>query len=117
MNRSISALANADGVIPTSGQGRGKGLGNGPRRYVRVYRDNIHGITKASIRRMARRGGVKRMTETAAVEARGALRDWLMEVLRFAIRYTEHARRKTVTTMDIVLGVKRMGTKGSTLYV
>ena len=45
--------------------GRGKaaqGLGKGgARRHRRVRRNNIQGITKPALRRLARRGGVKRI--------------------------------------------------------
>ena len=45
------------------GSGRGKGKGGkvgGAKRHRKVLRDNIQGITKPAIRRLARRGGVKR---------------------------------------------------------
>ena len=39
----------------------GKGLGKGgAKRHRKILRDNIQGITKPAIRRLARRGGVKR---------------------------------------------------------
>jgi len=46
-----------------SGRGKGgKGLGTGgAKRHRKVLRDNIQGITKPAIRRLARRGGVKRI--------------------------------------------------------
>ena len=44
-----------------SGRGKGgKGLGKGgAKRHRKVLRDNIQGITKPAIRRLARRGGVR----------------------------------------------------------
>jgi hypothetical protein len=44
-----------------SGRGKGgKGLGKGgAKRHRKILRDNIQGITKPAIRRLARRGGVK----------------------------------------------------------
>ncbi len=47
-----------------SGRGKGgKGLGKGgAKRHKKVLRDNIQGITKPAIRRLARRGGVKRIS-------------------------------------------------------
>ena len=43
-----------------SGRGKGgKGLGKGgAKRHRKILRDNIQGITKPAIRRLARRGGV-----------------------------------------------------------
>merc|ERR1712110_1395671 len=48
-----------------SGRGKGgKGLGKGgAKRHRKVLRDNIQGITKPAIRRLARRGGVKRILD------------------------------------------------------
>ena len=49
-----------------SGRGKGgKGLGKGgAKRHRMVLQDNIQGITKPAIRRLARRGGVKRISGT-----------------------------------------------------
>jgi len=56
---------------------RPSGLGKGgAKRHRKVLRDNIQGITKPAIRRLARRGGVKTFLE-------GTIRD--------AVTYTEHA--------------------------
>ncbi|XP_059302099.1 histone H4-like [Lycium ferocissimum] len=73
-----------------SGRGKGgKGLGKGgAKRHRKVLRDNIQGITKPAIRRLARRGGVS--------EA-----------------FYLYIRRKTVTAMDVVYALKR---QGRTLY-
>ncbi|GAB2242936.1 hypothetical protein Droror1_Dr00019711 [Drosera rotundifolia] len=44
---------------------------------------------------------------------RGVLKIFLKNVIRDAVTYTEHARRKTVTAMDVVYALKR---QGRTLY-
>ena len=67
-----------------SGHGRGKGgkgLGKGgAKRHRKVLRDNIQGITKPAIRRLARRGGVKRISGLVYEEVRGyqniTVMDW-----------------------------------------
>ena len=99
----------------TSGCGKGnKGLGkSGAKRHRKVLRDNIQGITKPAIRRLARRGGVKRISGLIYEETRGVLKVFLENVIRDAVTYTEHARRKTVTAMDVVYALKR---QGRTLY-
>ena len=92
----------------------GKGLGKGgAKRHRKVLRDNIQGITKPAIRRLARRGGVKRISGLIYEETRGVLKVFLESVIRDAVTYTEHARRKTVTAMDVVYALKR---QGKTLY-
>merc|ERR1711861_68889 len=89
--------------------GRGKG---GAKRHRKVLRDNIQGITKPAIRRLARRGGVKRINGLI-YETRGVLKVFLENVIRDSVTYTEHARRKTVTALDVVYALKR---QGRTLY-
>ena len=98
-----------------SGRGKGgKGLGKGgAKRHRKVLRDNIQGITKPAIRRVCRRGGVKRISGLIYEETRGVLKVFLENVIRDAVTYTEHARRKTVTAMDCVYALKR---QGRTLY-
>ena len=71
------------------------------------------GITKPAIRRLARRGGVKRISGLIYEETRGVLKVFLENVIRDAVTYTEHARRKTVTALDVVHALKR---QGRTLY-
>ena len=89
----------------------------------------VQGITKPAIRRLARRGGVKRISGLIYEETRGVLKVhisllqrcfarsimqvFLENVIRDAVTYTEHAKRKTVTAMDVVYALKR---QGRTLY-
>ncbi|KAL9694928.1 hypothetical protein quinque_014213 [Culex quinquefasciatus] len=91
-----------------TGRGKGgKGLGKGgAKRHRKVLRDNIQGITKPAIRRLARRGGVKRISGLIYEETRGVLKVFLENVIRDAVTYTEHAKRKTVTAMDV--GLKQL---------
>lgn len=98
-----------------SGRGKGgKGLGKGgAKRHRKILRDNIQGITKPAIRRLARRGGVKRISGLIYEETRGVLKVFLENVIRDAVTYCEHAKRKTVTAMDVVYALKR---QGRTLY-
>ncbi len=98
-----------------SGRGKGgKGLGKAAtKRHRKVLRDNIQGITKPAIRRLARRGGVKRISGMVYEETRGVLKVFLESVIKDTVTYTEHARRKTVTALDVVYALKR---QGKTLY-
>ena len=54
----------------------GKGLGKGGKRH-KVLRDNIQGITKPAIRRLARRGGVKHISASIYDETRQVLKNFL----------------------------------------
>ncbi len=91
-----------------SGRGKGgKGLGKGgAKRHRKVLRDNIQGITEPAIRRLARRGGVKRTSGLIYEETRGVLKVFLENVIRDAVTY---ARRKTVTAIDVEYALKNQG--------
>ncbi|XP_057349867.1 histone H4-like [Manis pentadactyla] len=100
----------------TGGKGRkgGEGLGKGgAKRHCQVLRDNIQGITKPANRRPARRGGVKRIPSPIYEETRGVLMVFLENVILDTVTYTERAKRKTVTAVDVVYALKR---QGRTLY-
>jgi histone H4 len=76
----------------------------------KILRDNIQGITKGSIRRLARRGGVKRISATIYDDVRGVLKARLTEILKQIAMVTEHRQRKTVTTLDVIFVLNRIGT-------
>ncbi|KAL6467765.1 hypothetical protein MHYP_G00234420 [Metynnis hypsauchen] len=59
------------------------------------------GITKPAIHRLARRGGVKRISGLIYEETRGVLKVFLENAIRDAVTYTAHAKRKTVTAMEV----------------
>ena len=101
-----------------SGYGKGKqGLGKFGPRSNNIKRnnkkDNIDGITKPAIRRLARRGGVKRISGTVYEDTRAYLKNFLESVIKDAVIITEHSKRKTVSSTDIVYALKR---QGRTLY-
>jgi len=82
-------------------------------RFRRVLRDNLRGISNGSIRRLARRGGVKRMSCMMYEETRGVLKVFLENIIKDATTYTAYANRKTVTAGDIIMSLKK---NGRTLY-
>ncbi|KAH0119434.1 hypothetical protein KCU82_g22925, partial [Aureobasidium melanogenum] len=89
----------------------GKGLGKSTaKRHRKILRDNIKGITKGSIRRLARRGGVKRISATIYEEVRFALKDRLKTLLQDICAILECTARKTVTVPDVVFILNRHGT-------
>ncbi|KAI0593401.1 histone-fold-containing protein [Biscogniauxia sp. FL1348] len=101
---------------PRGGKG-GKGLGGkgarlavqGIKRHRKILRDNIKGITKPAIRRLARRGGVKRISGQIYDEVRVVLRDRLTHIIRDCVIYTEYRQRKTVTVNDVIHSLRRIG--------
>jgi hypothetical protein len=51
----------------------------------------------------------KNMSTVIYEETRGVLKTFLEGVIRDAVTYTEHAKRKTVTSLDVVYALKRQG--------
>ena len=74
-----------------------------------IFEDTLGVLIKPTIRRLAQRGGVKRMSGLIFEETRGVLKNYLESVIRDAVTYTEHAKRKTVVAVDIVHALKRQG--------
>ena len=64
---------------------------------------------KSAIRRLARRGGAKRISGTLYEEARGIMKDFVKGLKTDSVAYTEHGKRSTVTAMDVVYALRKRG--------
>ncbi|KFR05975.1 Histone H4 [Opisthocomus hoazin] len=102
----------------------GKGLGKGgTKRHHKLLCDNIQGITKPATRRVARQreahlgahlrgdawdvaGLTPSHLELIYEEMHGMLQVFLENVIHDTITYSEHAKGKTVTAMDVVYALK-----------
>ncbi|CAJ0639837.1 5275_t:CDS:2 [Entrophospora sp. SA101] len=74
-----------------NGNGIARDQRKGGVKYRRkTFKENIQGITKPAIRRLTRRGGVRRISELVYEETRSD-----------TVTYTEYARCKTVTSLDV----------------
>merc|ERR1712000_42713 len=80
---------------------KGKSAGAG-KRVKKVLKANASSVSQGSIRRLARRGGVKRIAGPVYGEVRDVLRRVVDGVVRDATAYTEHAKHKTVSVQDII---------------
>ncbi len=79
------------------------------KRQKKVLRENVKSVSKGAIRRLARRGGVKRISSEVYEEVRKTLKAFVEGVVRDATAYTEHGKRKTVTALDVVNALKKRG--------
>ncbi len=79
------------------------------KRHRGKKKSTLEGISNGSIRRLARRGGVKRISHFIYGDTRKVIYTFLGNVVRDCVTYTEHGRRKTVTAMDVVFALKRQG--------
>merc|ERR1712146_766641 len=80
-----------------------------PVRHRKLLHDTIDGVTRPAIRRMARRGGVKRLASLSYGAIRTVLRQFLHRLLHDVVAYTEHGKRKTVLPQDVVHALGRIG--------
>ncbi|TAQ87559.1 hypothetical protein B7494_g4130 [Chlorociboria aeruginascens] len=80
------------GVLSNGGKGKGAaGLGmGGAKRHRKVLKDSVSYITKGDIRRLARRGGVKRISGTMYAEVRGVLKSYLTGIVNDCVAIVEH---------------------------
>ncbi|KAI1015238.1 hypothetical protein LB503_003914 [Fusarium chuoi] len=90
----------------------------GGRRHRKILRDSIQGVTKPAIRtntdtvkhrRLARRGGVKRISAGIYDEVRAALKARLESILQMCVIYVEYRNAKTVTVHDVIHSLSRFG--------
>ncbi|KAK0718087.1 histone-fold-containing protein [Lasiosphaeria miniovina] len=81
----------------------------GAQRHRKITKDHIRGITKPTIRRLARRGGVKRISAGVYDTIRLALKERLTMVIRDVVAFTEHRNTKTVTVNDVIFALRRLG--------
>jgi histone H4 len=88
------------------------GMG-GFKRHRKVLGNSLAAISPNDIRRLARKGGVKRLSGLVYEEARGALKAFLKGVIADAITYSTFAHRVTVTCEDVIHALKR---RGHTIY-
>lgn len=75
--------------------------------------NNLQGIGKPGLRRLARKGAVKRMTGNVYDHSRSVLNTFLTDVLKNAVTLAEHSKRKTVTASDISFALEQ---RGQTIY-
>ncbi|KAJ7697456.1 hypothetical protein B0H17DRAFT_1052243 [Mycena rosella] len=91
------------------------GLSQPRRRWRHISRSSMEfdATTKPAIKRLARRGGVKRMSGLVFEETRGSLHTYLKGVVRDTVLYTGHADRTTVSSEDVKRALRW---SGRTLY-
>jgi len=68
-------------------------------------------ITRGDLRRIARRGGVKRVAVSSYAELRIALDDFLQPLLLHAIAFSEHAGQRTLTAASVVHALRLDGSR------
>jgi len=70
-------------------------------------------VTNSAVRRFARRAGVRRMAKCVYAESRAVVVAELYDIVKNAVSFAQHGRRKTVTVGNVLGAAKR---RGVTLY-
>lgn len=87
------------------------GRGKGGKTSVRKSKiSKPANLTKPAIRRLARRGGVKRISSFVYDDINTTIKQYLRPLIQDSIVYAEHAKRKTMTVMDVLYALKKRGT-------
>ncbi|UNI21601.1 hypothetical protein JDV02_007576 [Purpureocillium takamizusanense] len=81
----------------------------GAKRHRKILRDSIKGVTKPAIRRLARRGGVKRISAGIYPEIRLALKTRLETILNICDTVVEYRQAKTITVNDVIFALRKIG--------
>ena len=79
------------------------------KRHRKVLRDNIQGITKPAIKRLARRAGVKRISGLVYEETRSLIKSKLESLIHNTVIITQHAKRKTIEPSDVFVATRLQG--------
>ena len=72
----------------------------------RCNKSSLDNTSKPSIKRLARRGGVKRISSFVYDDSKMILKKFLEGIVRDTVIYTEHAKRKTITSFDAINALK-----------
>ena len=102
---------------PFAGKFRGKGKGMGKsmgkmmakRHMGQDLKEPIDRITRPALRRICRRAGIKRINGHTYDEMKGVLNSFTENLCQMAMCYMSHARRSTVSVIDVQYAARRMG--------
>jgi len=87
-----------------------KGKNPKAKRPLKSVKDRAEAVaTKGAMRRLCRRGGVKRVTAIVLPEFRAEVMRFVRSVVTDACAYTELAKRTTVTAQDVVNALRKRG--------
>ena len=73
----------------------------------KIIRNEV--LTNKTILRLARQGGVKRLSNLVYDETRSMLRIFLENVIRDSFTYAIHDNRATITAFDVSNALKKQG--------
>ena len=100
-------------TIWASGQENPFGLHHLVRKRAIKAKPTIEGITKGDIRRLARKGGISRISTDIYTETKYTIKQFLKHIVKKALVYMQASKRKTCKPMDLIMALKG---EGKSLY-
>ena len=79
------------------------------KRVKKIVSANATAVSQGSIRRLARRAGVKRISAPVYADVRSVLQGFVEKTVRDAAALTEHGKKKTVSAAIIVQALRKSG--------
>lgn len=80
-------------------------------KYVTILRDNIHGITKPAIKRLAYIAGCEKSSGLIYESIKDILQNEMKEILSATIIVTRHSKRNTISLNDLKYALRLRGLK------
>jgi histone H4 len=79
------------------------------KRVKKVVSANSAAVSQGSIRRLARRAGVKRISTPVYADIRSVLHTFVETTVKHATALTEYQKKKTVSASDIINALRKQG--------
>ena len=95
-------MAGSKGKSPSTGK-------DGAKRHKNPFKDSIKGISKPALRRLARRGGAKRVAAGCFEDVRNTVRQFVESVVYYALVYKGTRGASTVGLKDVIFALNRRG--------
>ena len=103
------AVGKNKGKQAAKGKGQSGKQAAARRKSENANKPLIMGITKNDIKRLARKGGVKRIRNDVYDFTRDIIHSFLGMLVRDSMIYMQAAKRVTCYPMDVVMAMKRQG--------
>jgi histone H4 len=79
------------------------------KRVKKIVSANATAVSQGSIRRLARRAGVKRISAPVYADVRSVLQSFVEKTVRDAAALAEHAKKRTLSAAIIVQALRKQG--------
>ncbi|CAD7974957.1 unnamed protein product [Amoebophrya sp. A120] len=73
--------------------------------------DQMSDLKPVAIRRLARRGGINRLSRKVIPEIRDLFQLWLQDITKYMVAFAEHAGKSTISLKHVVHAIKRSDNK------